>query len=62
MVVTGEYHRAMRTVEVVAGLLREWARRAWLSPPVHVPLPAVRKPVAPLATVLLELDLDRDDR
>jgi hypothetical protein len=52
----------MRTVEVVAGLLREWARRGWLSPPAHVPLPAVRKPVAPLATVLLELDLDRDDR
>lgn len=43
-------------------LLADAVRRGWLSPPVQMPVPPVRQPVAPLATVLRELDLDRDDR
>ena len=54
--------KAGRAVGVSDALLGDAVRRGWLSPPVQVAVPSVRQPVAPLATVLRELDLDRDDR
>ncbi len=44
-------------------LLAEAVRKGWLSPPLGAssPLPP-RQPVAPLATILGELDADREDR
>lgn len=52
-----------RAVEVSDALLAEVVRRGWLRPPItpSEPLPA-RKPVAPLADLLQELDDDRGDR
>lgn len=54
---------AGRAVDVSDALLADVVRRGWLRPPI-VPsqvLPA-RKPVAPLADLLQELDADRSDR
>lgn len=55
--------QAGRAVDVSDALLADIVRRGWLRPPVtpSETLPA-RKPVAPLAELLLELDEDRSDR
>jgi antitoxin (DNA-binding transcriptional repressor) of toxin-antitoxin stability system len=55
--------QAGRAESVSDALLADSVRRGWLRPPVVTtgPLPA-RKPVAPLATLLRELDEDRSDR
>lgn len=52
-----------RAVDVADALIADVVRRGWLRPPI-VPadvLPA-RKPVAPLADLLRELEEDRADR
>jgi antitoxin (DNA-binding transcriptional repressor) of toxin-antitoxin stability system len=55
--------QAGRAVDVSDALLADVVRRGWLRPPVapSATLPA-RKPVAPLADLLRELDEDRGDR
>ena len=55
--------QAGRAVGVSDALLADVVRRGWLRPPVapSEALPA-RKPVAPLAELLRELDEDRGDR
>jgi antitoxin (DNA-binding transcriptional repressor) of toxin-antitoxin stability system len=52
-----------RTEQVSDALLAEIIRQGWLRPPLATspPLPS-RKPVAPLAEVLRELDDDRGER
>jgi antitoxin (DNA-binding transcriptional repressor) of toxin-antitoxin stability system len=52
-----------RAVEVSDALLADVVRRGWLRPPIasSEALPP-RKPVAPLADLLQELDADRSDR
>jgi antitoxin (DNA-binding transcriptional repressor) of toxin-antitoxin stability system len=52
-----------RAADVTDALLSDVVRRGWLRPPISPSeeLPA-RKPVAPLADLLLELDEDRRDR
>ena len=52
-----------RAVDVSDALLADVLRQGWLRPPIAPPqaLPA-RKPVAPLADLLQELDDDRSDR
>jgi hypothetical protein len=52
-----------RAVDVSDALLADVVRRGWLRPPIAPSevLPA-RKPVAPLADLLHELDEDRGDR
>ena len=52
-----------RALDVSDALLADVVRRGWLRPPVipSEPLPA-RKPVAPLADLLHELDDDRSER
>jgi antitoxin (DNA-binding transcriptional repressor) of toxin-antitoxin stability system len=52
-----------RAVDVSDALLADVVRRGWLRPPIAASgiLPA-RKPVAPLAELLQELDADRSDR
>jgi antitoxin (DNA-binding transcriptional repressor) of toxin-antitoxin stability system len=52
-----------RAVGVSDALLADVLRRGWLRPPIAPSevLPA-RKPVAPLADLLRELDADRGDR
>ena len=55
--------QAGRAADVSDALLADVVRRGWLRPPVapSEALPA-RKPVAPLADLLRELDDDRGDR
>ena len=55
--------QAGRAVDVSDALLSDVVRRGWLRPPVAPSggLPT-RKPVAPLAELLRELDEDRSDR
>jgi len=55
--------QAGRAVDVSDALLADVVRRGWLRPPVtpSETRPA-RKPVAPLADLLRELDADRADR
>lgn len=55
--------QAGRAVDVSDALLADVVRRGWLRPPIAPSgvLPA-RKPVAPLADLLQELDADRSDR
>jgi antitoxin (DNA-binding transcriptional repressor) of toxin-antitoxin stability system len=55
--------QAGRAVQTSDALLADLVRRGWLRPPVAASeaLPA-RKPVAPLADLLRELDEDRGDR
>jgi antitoxin (DNA-binding transcriptional repressor) of toxin-antitoxin stability system len=52
-----------RATDVSDALLADVVRRGWLRPPIapSEALPA-RKPVAPLADLLRELDEDRGDR
>ena len=52
-----------RAVDVSDALLADVVRRGWLRPPIAASgvLPP-RKPVAPLADLLQELDTDRSDR
>ena len=52
-----------RAVDVSDALLADVVRRGWLRPPIapFETLPT-RKPVAPLADLLRELDEDRGDR
>ena len=52
-----------RTADVSDALLSDAVRRGWLRPPI-APLEGLpaRKPVAPLADLLQELDADRSDR
>ena len=52
-----------RATEVSDALLADVVRRGWLKPPIAISevLP-VRKPVAPLADLLEDLDRDRSDR
>ena len=52
-----------RAVDVSDALLADVVRRGWLRPPIvsSQVLPG-RKPVAPLADLLQELDADRSDR
>lgn len=54
---------AGRASDVSDALLADVVRRGWLRPPVALSesLPP-RKPVAPLADLLRELDEDREDR
>jgi antitoxin (DNA-binding transcriptional repressor) of toxin-antitoxin stability system len=55
--------QAGRAAHVSDALLADVVRRGWLRPPIS-PSEALppRKPVAPLADLLRELDEDRDDR
>jgi antitoxin (DNA-binding transcriptional repressor) of toxin-antitoxin stability system len=55
--------QAGRAADVSDALLADVVRRGWLRPPV-APSEALptRKPVAPLAELLRELDEDRSDR
>ena len=52
-----------RAADVADALLADVVRRGWLRPPVasSETMPA-RKPVAPLADLLHELDVNRSDR
>jgi antitoxin (DNA-binding transcriptional repressor) of toxin-antitoxin stability system len=52
-----------RAAQVADALLADVVRQGWLQPPVVVSrAPLDRKPVAPLADLLRELDEDRGDR
>jgi len=55
--------RSTRSHELADAQLAEAVREGWLSPPLLPPgtLPP-RRPVAPLATLLAELDQDREER
>jgi antitoxin (DNA-binding transcriptional repressor) of toxin-antitoxin stability system len=53
--------RPGRAESVADARLAEAARKGWLTPRFHAGKPP-RKPVAPLAEILAELDEDRSDR
>ncbi len=55
--------RASRSAELADAQLAEAVREGWLSPPLLPPgTSPPRQPVAPLATLLAELDQDREER
>jgi antitoxin (DNA-binding transcriptional repressor) of toxin-antitoxin stability system len=55
--------RGGRSPILADALLAEAVRRGWLSPPLAADQgPPPRRPVAPLAQLLAELDRDRADR
>ncbi len=55
--------RAARSPELADAQLAEAVREGLLSPPLlPAGSPPPRQPVAPLATLLAELDLDREER
>lgn len=55
--------RAGRAAMLGDALLAEAIRKGWVTPPTFAPSePAPRKPVAPLADILVELERDREER
>jgi antitoxin (DNA-binding transcriptional repressor) of toxin-antitoxin stability system len=55
--------RAGRAPMLDDALLAEAVRKGWVTPPVlDQPRPAPRKPVAPFAEIMAELERDREER